>query len=265
MTATEQAAEVYVTVPGDITVGNSAETVSAAIAEWEEHGRPRRMVLDLSNVQRIDSSGVGALMEIRQRVSKADTRVEVRGLHDSPRRLLDRTGIARLFEISERPGTSRTLTSRSLASRTLLSYDRPAPARRRPRRALWTMVWLCVLVGGLAGIAVASYPAMQRAHAQLEQVPVLGTLMGAMDQRVGAIEQNFKDQFGAMESRLTSHIRSESKRTAKLESRIKAMETAQRETGARIDELQQKLEQQPQLGRDRESARTEPQTLKEDK
>jgi anti-anti-sigma factor len=241
MLATELAAEVYVEVPGDITVRNSAETVAAAIAEWEQHGRPRRMVLDLSNVQRIDSSGVGALMEIRQRVSEAETRVELRGFHDGPRRLLERTGIARLFEISDRAGTSRTL----------LSYDRPP--RKRPRRALWAMVWVCVLVGGLAGIAVASYPAMQRAHAQLEQVPVLGTLMSVMDQRVGAIEQNFKDQFGALESRLNSHIRGErrqqaeaAKRTAKLESRINAMETAQRETGARIDELQQKLEQQQQ-------------------
>jgi anti-anti-sigma factor len=234
ITATEHAAEVCVPIWGDITVRNSADIVESVVADWEKHGRPGRLILDLSGTRRIDSSGVGALMDIRRRVSEAGTRVVLSGVEEGPRRVLDRTGIARMFEIDDSPAR------------------RPVPMRKRPpRRALWAMVWLCVLVGGLAGIGVAAYPSLQRAHAQLEQVPVLGTVMSAMDQRVGEMEKSFKDQFSGLETRLTAHIRGErrqqaefAKRTAKLESRINDLETAQRGTGARIDELQQKLEQQ---------------------
>jgi hypothetical protein len=85
----------------------------------------------------------------------------------------------------------------------------------------------------------------------LEQVPVLGGLMSAMDQRVAAVEQSMKDQFGAFESRLNSHIRSErrqeaqaAKRTAEVQSRLDAVEEAQRASEARIRDLAQRIEQQ---------------------
>jgi anti-anti-sigma factor len=241
MMATEHATEVCVTISGGLTVRNAAETVATVLADWEEHGRPNRVVLDLSSVHRIDSSGVGALMEIRHRLDEASAQLVLRGLEEGPRRVLDRTGIARLFDIRD-----------SAAAVPAPRFLVPTP-RKRGRRALWAMLWLCLIVGVLAGIAVASYPTIQRAHAQLEQVPVLGTLMSAMDQRVGEMEQSFKDQFGALESRLTAHIRSEkrqqaenAKRTAQIQSRVDAIEAAQRETGARIDALQQKLEQTQQ-------------------
>src|SRR5262249_3964721 len=99
MMATEHATEVCIPISGDLTVRNAAETVAAATTEWEEHGRPHRVVLDLHAVHRIDSSGVGALMEIRHRLDDAGAQLVLIGLSEGPRRVLDRTGIARLFEI----------------------------------------------------------------------------------------------------------------------------------------------------------------------
>src|SRR5947207_13094829 len=76
----------------DITVRNAEEVCAAVVEEWEAHGKPGRLNLDLRGVQQLDSSGVGALMEIRQRLAQANVRLTLCGLHDGPRRLLERTG-----------------------------------------------------------------------------------------------------------------------------------------------------------------------------
>jgi len=259
MMATEHTAELrtvedklglIVEIPGDINTMNSAEISAAAIAAWEQKGRPRRLILDLTHVQHMDSSGVGGLMEIRHRIEQANSHLVLRGLQDAPRRLLERTGIARLFDTRDTVEESGIILPASRRERDR-ERDVEVPSRNRPRRALWAMVWICVVGGVLAGIGAASYPTLQRYHAQLEQIPILSGVMGAMDKRVEAMEQGFKGRFDAWESRWTSHLRSERRQQAEmarcnreLTSRLDQVEAAQRETGARMVELQQKLEQQ---------------------
>jgi anti-anti-sigma factor len=258
MMATEHTAELrtvedrlglIVEIPGDINTMNSAEISAAAIAAWEQKGRPRRLILDLTNVQHMDSSGVGALMEIRHRIEQANSHLVLRGLQDAPRRLLERTGIARLFDSRDTVEESSIILPASRRERERDIED--LPPQKRPRRALWVLVWICLVGGALAGIGAASYPTLQRYHAQLEQIPVLSGLMGAMDKRVEAMEQELKGRFDAWDSRWTSHLRSERRQQAEmvrrnkeLASRLDQVEAAQRETGARMVELQQKLEQQ---------------------
>jgi len=260
MMATEHAVELrtiedklglMVEIPGDINTMNAAEISAAAIAAWEQKGRPRRLILDLTNVQHMDSSGVGTLMDIRHRVEQANSHLVLRGLQDAPRRLLERTGIARLFDIRDTVEESNIILPASRRERERERDIEALPPRKKPRRALWAFVWIFVVGGVLAGIGAASYPTLQRYHAQLEQVPVLGGLMGAMDKRVEAMEQSVKDRFDAWESRWTSHLRTErrqqaemTRRSKELASRLDQVEAAQRETGARMVELQQKLEQQ---------------------
>jgi anti-anti-sigma factor len=78
MIATDQAAELCVTeeeltiqLPNDISVGNAAEVVSAAIEAWDQGGRPGHLVLDLSAVSHMDSPGAAALVSIRHRMNSA--------------------------------------------------------------------------------------------------------------------------------------------------------------------------------------------------
>src|SRR5438270_6394596 len=80
-----------VRVLSDITTRNSEEICEAIQDEWQAHGKPRRLILDLRGVQHIDSSGVGALMEIQQRATQSNVRLTLCGLQDAPRRLLERT------------------------------------------------------------------------------------------------------------------------------------------------------------------------------
>jgi len=88
---------VRVHVRHDITVHNSVEVCTAVKRALEERGRPERVVLDLSGVRRIDSSGVGALMRIRECTNRSGARLVLSGLKEAPQRLLERTGIIRLF------------------------------------------------------------------------------------------------------------------------------------------------------------------------
>src|SRR5215471_16390641 len=146
----------------DITVANSAEIADAVIAAWTEKSKPRRVILDLRGVRHIDSSGIGALMEIQQRVTQENSRLVICGLEEGPRRLLERTGISRLFELRDSPGDASIVLPASRRHRDVTLDDPPPPKRRH--RVLWTLVWLCVVVGGLAGIGFAAYPTARQYH-----------------------------------------------------------------------------------------------------
>ena len=58
------------------------------------------------------------------------------------------------------------------------------PEPRKRHRALWTLVCLSVILGGLAAIGVASRPTLERYRSQLDHVPVLSGMMTAMSKRV---------------------------------------------------------------------------------
>jgi anti-anti-sigma factor len=261
MPVAEQAANIQVMedklgltvhILSDITISTSAEIAQAVIAAWEEKSKPRRVILDLHGVRHIDSSGVGALMEIQQRVTQAGGRLVLCGLEEGPRRLLDRTGIARLFEIREGVDDVRDFLPAGRRHRELASFDAAEDLQpRRRHRGLCALVWFCVIVGGLAGIGFAAYPTLQQYHAQLQQVPVLSGLVGAMDKRVAEMEQGIKDRFSGLEDRFNGHARAErrlhaeiARRAAEMNSRLDAVESAQRAADERIADLQRQLQEQ---------------------
>jgi TolA-binding protein len=179
-------------------------------------------------------------------------RLALCGLLDGPRRLLERTGISRLFEIREGREDAVPLLPASRTRHDRIVEEQPKPKRRH--RMLWTLLCLCVVVGAMTAIGTSAYPALQNYHAQLEQVPVLSGLLHGVDDRVQAVEQSLKDRFGNLEARLNGHLRNErlqrqrlqtemDRRTAELSSRLEAVESAQRATDARITDLQQQVDQ----------------------
>jgi len=65
----------------------------------------RRVVLDLSRVERMDGSGIGAIAFLRKRLLAAGQSMEVVGAHGQPLALLRSLGLADLFglETARRP------------------------------------------------------------------------------------------------------------------------------------------------------------------
>ena len=79
----------------DISVRNAADVHRILLGAWKEHPERGELRIDLGQARHIDSSGVGALMEL---VSDG-VPLSLCNLQDSPRRLLQRTGLSNLFRI----------------------------------------------------------------------------------------------------------------------------------------------------------------------
>lgn len=79
----------------DISIRNAANVHRILLGAWKEHAHGRELLVDLGQARRIDSSGIGALMEL---VSDG-VPLGLCNLQDSPRRLLERTGLSNLFHI----------------------------------------------------------------------------------------------------------------------------------------------------------------------
>lgn len=79
----------------DISVRNAADIHRILLGAWKEHGESGELLVDLGRARRIDSSGIGALMEL---VSDG-VPLGLCNLQDSPRRILERTGLFNLFRI----------------------------------------------------------------------------------------------------------------------------------------------------------------------
>lgn len=61
---------------------------------------PRRMVLDLSRVSFMDSSGIAVLLRGYRRVTETGGTFRVMGVPEQARRVLDAAGVSRLIDIS---------------------------------------------------------------------------------------------------------------------------------------------------------------------
>ena len=80
---------------GDISIRNAADIHRVLLGAWKERADGGELLVDLGLARRIDSSGIGALIElVREGVPLA-----LCNLRDSPRRLLERTGLSTLFRI----------------------------------------------------------------------------------------------------------------------------------------------------------------------
>lgn len=86
-------------VLGDIDLKN-APVLRAAIADLIERKRYDQVIIDLSSVAHIDSSGVGTLIEAWRTAHRVNARMIIAGLNDGPRRFLDVTRLDRVLEVT---------------------------------------------------------------------------------------------------------------------------------------------------------------------
>jgi len=87
-----------VSVAGDIDWTNS-EDLHAAINQALTRDHLARLVVDLHGVNRIDSSGLGTLLDGLRVAQRKNVRFILCGLENSLRRVLERMRLSALFEI----------------------------------------------------------------------------------------------------------------------------------------------------------------------
>jgi anti-sigma B factor antagonist len=83
---------------GDIDMA-SGPLLDAAIQELEGRGP---VIVDMSDVEFVDSSGLRSLLAASQRARLSDRMVTLRGVGPEVARLLEITGTTELFEIEQR-------------------------------------------------------------------------------------------------------------------------------------------------------------------
>lgn len=93
-TATEDEAEIRITGDFDLYHAPSFSTfvMGKIEAGW------RTLLLDFSGVSYLDSTGVGSIIRIAQALRKKGTKLRVRGLSGTPRRVLEMSNILPLVE-----------------------------------------------------------------------------------------------------------------------------------------------------------------------
>jgi len=96
---TEEGSVVHIST--DLTQRNSADISAAVISIMDESLSGSRIVVDLWGAAHIDSSGIGAILEMGRKAQTSGIRFAVCGLPESARRFLNRTGIANLLTIVE--------------------------------------------------------------------------------------------------------------------------------------------------------------------
>lgn len=267
----------------DIRVDNAAQTCDAVLDVWRDKGKPAKLVLNLTGVSHIDSAGVGTLMTVAQKVKAAGRPLVLCGLEDAPRRMLNRTGLAKLFQISDSVDEALrgpivsgagagivTALEQPRVLRTRCSWDGEELVQRRPHRGLWlTMILLTAI---LAAGGAYGYWAVETYRGRLDLLPAMQGQLAAAGQRIDAAEtalQGWSTQRDAwvrrltrVEARLGGTLRAARKeaediaaraerrmqaaldrRTGALESRVDGIEAAQQSADARIAGLQEQLDQ----------------------
>ena len=88
-----------VSLAGHVTIDSSPELRNQLLAVL--YGETlKSLVIDLSDVPYVDLSGVATLLETLRLARSRKTGLQLRGLHDRPRYLLEVTGLLSLFETS---------------------------------------------------------------------------------------------------------------------------------------------------------------------
>lgn len=87
------------TVESSELTSGAADTLLERLRELMAAGQAAKLVLDLSNVKFIDSVALGSLVVLLRRVKEAQGRLALSGLTGHCRRVMEVTGLQRVFEL----------------------------------------------------------------------------------------------------------------------------------------------------------------------
>ncbi len=97
VTGSEECA--LLSLDGRLTIDSSPRLRERVLAMLSGAGLAK-LTLDLSNVPHIDCAGIATLLEALKVARSRKIRLQLTGLHDRPRYLLEVTGLVSLFETS---------------------------------------------------------------------------------------------------------------------------------------------------------------------
>jgi len=89
-----------VEVTGDIDLYTSPKLRQTVLELFRQRGQ-ETVIVDLSGVQYVDSSGIASLVEGLQEAKKIDARFVLAGLNEGPRHVLELTRLLAVFEIAD--------------------------------------------------------------------------------------------------------------------------------------------------------------------
>lgn len=99
LTRTDDAAAVVIAVAGDLDIA-TADQLFREAHEVLRGSAPAQLVLDLSGVSFLDSSGIGTLVELRNVATDTGGTLTLRRPSERTRRLLEITALDSVFTIS---------------------------------------------------------------------------------------------------------------------------------------------------------------------
>ena len=103
----EQATSPQLLLSGEIDLASADALRRAGIRAVDALGPSDRLDIDLSGVTFIDSSGLGALVSIRNAADSAGREMSLLGASASVVRLLELTGLREVFTVLPEPGPAR--------------------------------------------------------------------------------------------------------------------------------------------------------------
>jgi anti-sigma B factor antagonist len=95
----DQGTVCVIAVSGDLDIEHAGDLAAVGRLVIESH-RAVRVVIDLGNVGFIDSTGLRALVEIRNAATSARRTVELRDVHVRVQKVIEITGLAEVFSLA---------------------------------------------------------------------------------------------------------------------------------------------------------------------
>ena len=89
--------EAVISLSGRVTIDSSPGLRKELHALLGQQSPPT-LIVDLSELSYIDCSGIATLVEALRFARQSDTKLQLRGLRDGPRHLLEVTGLLHLFD-----------------------------------------------------------------------------------------------------------------------------------------------------------------------
>ena len=97
ITSERHGEESFVKLAGSITIDSSPE-LRRVLLRMLKAPDSRQFTLEFSQVVYIDTSGLAVLIEVLRSAKQAGKSLQLKGLRERPRYLLESTGLLRLFE-----------------------------------------------------------------------------------------------------------------------------------------------------------------------